>query len=179
METLNQYKERAFINSLLCDLSKNYYSIIYNITLFPTIIGSSILTVLNLSDISQADMKIINIVINGINTIILTILSQYKLNDRIHNFKSLHGKFVKLNHKIESLINKNKKEEITSEMLEALIQEYDLLIDNNEYMYPSHIRLKVINKYGNKLTLPNSLEIDCSINIKTNTILTNDVTTST
>ena len=64
-------------------------------------------------------------------------------------------------------------------MLEALIQEYDLLIDNNEYMYPSHIRLKVINKYGNKLTLPNSLEIDCSINIKTNTILTNDVTTST
>ena len=77
METLNQYKERAFINSLLCDLSKNYYSIIYNITLFPTIIGSSILTVLNSSDISQADMKIINIVINGINTIILTVLSQW------------------------------------------------------------------------------------------------------
>ncbi len=61
--------------------------------------SSSILTVLNSSEI---DKDIIYIVVNGINTILLAINSNFKLNDRYNHFRSMKIKFTALNHKIES-----------------------------------------------------------------------------
>ena len=51
-------------------------------------------------------MKIINITLNGLNTLILAMSTNYKLNDRINNYKSNRTKIIKLQHIIESYMLK-------------------------------------------------------------------------
>ena len=79
---INEYFDKSYITSILCELSYNYYSFLYQILMFPTILSSSVLTDLNSSSIDENSVKIINIVINGMNTILLSVNSNFKLNDR-------------------------------------------------------------------------------------------------
>ena len=90
---IKEYYDKSFISSLLCELTFNYYSYIYQMIIFPTILTSSLLTVLNASEINKDIIQVINIVINGINTIILTINSYFKFNERASHFKNLRIKF--------------------------------------------------------------------------------------
>lgn len=158
MELLQTYIDRAYVSTVLCDLSLNWYNTIYNISLAPTILGSSLLTILNSSEIPSHPMKIINITLNGLNTVILALMSTYKINDRINNFKTLKVKFNKLTHLMESI--KNKNEEIDKSVVSGLIEEYDKLYEDLIYPFPQRVRSKVIKTYGGKKTLPNSLEVD-------------------
>lgn len=158
MESLKKYNERIYVSSVLCDLSFNFYSNIYNFSLLPTILGSSILTVINTAEIPDNVLKIINISINGLNTIVLALVNSYKINDRITLFKNHKIKFTKLNHICESLINKN--DEISPTIIDNMINEYDKLQEELIYQYPNHIRKKIIKKFGGKFILPNSLEVD-------------------
>ena len=164
MENLKQYRDRCYINSLLCEGSYNFYNMINNICLFPTILGSSILTCLNSSNVESEKIKYINIIINGSITIILAITTQYKIHDRIGMFKSYQSKFIKLNHFIEGLINTKKQEEILNEDMVSIVNKYDILIDELQFSYPNHIRNKIIKKYEKtNITLPNSLALESSI----------------
>lgn len=158
MELLQTYIDRCYISTVLCDLSLNWYNTIYNISLAPTILGSSLLTILNSSEIPSHTMKIINITLNGLNTVILALMSTYKINDRINNFKTLKVKFNKLTHLMESI--KNKNEEIDKSVISNLIEEYDKLYEDLIYPFPQRVKSKVIKTYGGKRTLPNSLEVD-------------------
>jgi len=160
METLKVYGDKSYITTILCDLSYNYYSFIYNICLLPTILGSSVLTILNSSMIDESILKKINIVVNGLNTIILALVNSYRLNDRINTFKNIKIKFNKLTHLIESITNKNSEGEIDKAIIENIINEYDRLYEDITYQFPHHIKQKVIKKWGNLKTLPNSLEIE-------------------
>ena len=119
MDNLSQYRDRCYINSLLCEASYNFYNMINNIFLFPTILGSSILTCLNSSEVDTEKIKYINIIINGIITIILAITTQYKVHDRISMFKAYQSKYTKLNHHIESIINTNKDTVSVEEIIKA------------------------------------------------------------
>jgi hypothetical protein len=123
--------------------------------MLPTILGSSILTILNSSEIDVSKMKIINITLNGLNTLILAISTNYKLNDRINNYKSNRTKIIKLQHLIESFMLKN--DTITPAILEGFINEYDQVYENLTFSFPYHIKIKVIAKYQGKKSLPNSL----------------------
>lgn len=167
MDILKKYNERIFISSILCDLSYNFYSNINNLCMLPTILGSSILTILNSSDISNDIMKIINISINGLNTIILALVNSYKISDRINNFKNNKIKFTKLNHLCESILNKSDIPSLPlgdiKNTVDNIINEYDKIQEEIIYQYPSHIRNKIIKKFGNSHTLPNSLEIENSV----------------
>lgn len=164
MNSLKQYRDRCYINSLLCELSYGFYNTINNICLFPTILGSSILTCLNSSSIENDKIKYTNIIINGAITIILAITTQYKIHDRIGLFKNYQSKFTKLNHHIESLLNSKKENEISNEDISVIVNKYDLLVDELQFSYPEHIRKKIIKKYEKtNLTLPNSLAVDASI----------------
>jgi hypothetical protein len=160
MDNLKNYRDRCYINSLLCEASYSFYNTINNICLFPTILGSSILTCLNSSNIEGDKIKYTNIIINGSITIILALITQYKIHDRISIFKAYQSKFTKLNHHIEALINnKNENEDIS-----GIVSKYDLLIDELQFSYPEHIKKKIIKKYqGTNITLPNSLALESSI----------------
>ena len=164
MDNLKQYRDRCYINSLLCEASYNFYNFINNILLFPTILGSSILTCLNSSNIDSDRIKYTNIIINGTITIILAITTQYKIHDRISMFKNYQSKYTKLNHHIESIINSKSDNAISSEDIIAIVNKYDSLVDELSFTYPNHIRNKIIKKYQKtNITLPNSLALDASV----------------
>jgi hypothetical protein len=138
--------------------------LINNIFLFPTILGSSILTCLNSSNIDTEKIKYTNIIINGTITIILAITTQYKIHDRISLFKAYQSKYTKLNHHIESLLNSKKESEISNEDIISIVNKYDSLVDELYFTYPNHVRNKIIKKYEKtNITLPNSLALDSSI----------------
>ena len=163
-DIMKEYYDKSFISSLLCESTYNYYSYIYQMVIFPTILTSSILTVLNASEINKDIIQVINIVINGINTIILTINSYFKFNERASHFKNLRMKFNALNHKIESVINKKKNDNTFNINIDEIISDFDLLYNDIQYPFPTHIKTKVIHKYGKTRVLPNSLAIENSIN---------------
>ena len=128
MDNLRQYRDRCYINSLCCEASYNFYNFINNILLFPTILGSSILTCLNSSNIDTDRIKYTNIIINGTITIILAITTQYKIHDRISMFKSFQSKYNKLNHHIESILNSKKNDEISNDEIVSIVNRYDSLV---------------------------------------------------
>lgn len=164
MDNLKEYRDRCYINSLCCEASYNFYNLINNIFLFPTILGSSILTCLNSSNIDTEKIKYTNIIINGTITIILAITTQYKIHDRISLFKAYQSKYTKLNHHIESLLNSKKESEISNEDIISIVNKYDSLVDELYFTYPNHVRNKIIKKYEKtNITLPNSLALDSSI----------------
>lgn len=168
MDSLKQYRDRCYVNSLLCEASYNFYNMINNIFLFPTILGSSILTCLNSSEVDTEKIKYINIIINGTITIILAITTQYKIHDRISMFKSYQTKYIKLTHHIESIINNNKDKEIPIEEIVNIVNKYDNFVEELSFTYPNHIRQKIIKKYEKtNITLPNSLALDASVVIIT------------
>ena len=155
---LKEYRDRSYINSILCEASHSFYNTINNIIIFPTILGSSILTCLNSSTIDSEKIKYINITINGIITIILAITTQYKLYDRINSFKSHQIKYTKLNHTIESIINIDNN--ISLDDVNNIVSKYDILCEELFFNYPSHIKNKVIKRFGkSNITLPNSLAL--------------------
>ena len=166
MEILKDYSDKCYITSILCELSYNYYSTIYNISLLPTILGSSILTILNSSEINDEILKKINISVNGMNTIILALVNSYRINDRINSFHNSRKKFTKLNHLIESIINKNIGKDIDKTIIENIINDYDKIYEDISFRFPNHIRQKIIKKYGGIRKLPNSLDVDYKDSLK-------------
>ena len=160
MDNLKLLLDKTYITTVLCDLSYNHYNFINNCIMLPTILGSSILTIMNSSEIDTNTMKIINITLNGLNTLILAISTNYKLNDRINNYKTNKSKIIKLQHIIESFILKN--ETITPAILEGFITEYDKIYEELIFGFPHHIKMKVIKKYQGKKSLPNSLNFMAS-----------------
>jgi len=134
--------------------------------MLPTILGSSVLTILNSSEIDNEILKKINISVNGLNAIVLALVNSYRLNDRINTFNNSKIKFNKLNHLIESILAKNTENEIGKGVIENIMDNYDKLFEDITYQFPNHIRRKVIKKFGGLKKLPNSLEIDYSNTIK-------------
>jgi hypothetical protein len=157
---INEYYDKTFISSLLCELSYGFYSFLYQLIIFPTILSSSILTVLNSSEIDKDKIKIINIVVNGINTILLAINSNFKLNDRYNHFRSMKIKFNALNHRIETDKNKKLNDPTYVINVDEIINIFDSLYNDLVYQFPTHIKDKIIKKYGTKRKLPNSLAVD-------------------
>ena len=158
---LKSYLDKAYINGVLCDYHYQYYYKINMIAMLPLILGSSILTVLNTSTIDNDIMKIINVSINGANTLIMALITQYKLNDRITQYKTYYSKYQKLSHKIESILNNT--QEITDKICDDIIIEYDALQDDNNFTYLSSYKKQVIKIYGGKKQLPNSLALEADI----------------
>jgi hypothetical protein len=153
VDNLKLLLDKTYITNILCDLSYNYYNFI-NCIMLPTILGSSILMIMNSADIDINTMKIINITLNGLNTLILAISTNYKLSDRINNYKSNKIKIIKLQHIIESFMLKN---EIITPVLLGFINEYDKIYEDLIFGFPHHIKMKVVSKYQGKKSLPNSL----------------------
>jgi hypothetical protein len=125
---------------------------------------------MNSSEIDVSKMKIINITLNGLNTLILAISTNYKLNDRINNYKSNRTKIIKLQHLIESYLLKN--DTITPAILEGFINEYDKIYEDLIFSFPYHIKMKVISNYQGKKSLPNSLSFLATTDAKADIVIT-------
>lgn len=157
---LKLYQERCFINSLLYQQSMDYNIFLKNIINIPLILISGLLTILN-SIMDEKDMKIVNIVLNGTVGLILGIMNNFKINDKIAVFKNYKNKIIKLQHKIDSFLNTSGN--IDAKDAELIVAEYDTLLDEVEFPIEEFIKRRIKKKY-NKFNLPLSLMTteDCS-----------------
>lgn len=158
---LKSYLDKCFISAVLCDYHYQYYNKISMIVMLPTILGSAMLTCLNSSEIESKIIKWINISVNGTNTLIIALVTNYKLQDRLTTYKTLYNKYQKLSHKIESIINNSS--EITDGILDDIINEYDILQNDNDYGFLSSYKKMIVKKYGSTKQMPNSLQLESDI----------------
>jgi len=151
---LLQYRDKSFIMSILCSECSDFYNFINNIFKFPLIITNSIMVVFNSDDF--ANVKTANIVLNVATSLILAFIGNFKLNERVINFSSKSIKFNKLCHKIEDLLF-NSIDEVTTENIKSLIDEYDNIIEAIEYPFVGYIKIRLQKKYSSTRTMPNVL----------------------
>ena len=165
-DKLKSYLDKCFISAILCDYHYQYYYKINMIVMMPTIIGSAILTCLNSSELDNKIIKWINISINGLNTLIIALTTNYKLQDRLTTYRTLYNKYQKLSHKIESSINNSSN--INEKIIDEIINEYDAIQNDNDYGYLTSYKKIIIDKYGKIKSMPNSLQLE------SNLIISND-----
>jgi len=144
LTTLKIYQERCFINSLLFEQMMNHNIFVRNFLNLPLIIISAVLTILN-SLLDQNDMKVINIVLNGVVGLILSIMNNFNINDKIATFKNEKNKIIKLQHKIDNYLNTCGDIEVKD--VEEIISQYDLIIEEVEYPILDFIKKKIKKKY--------------------------------
>ena len=161
IEKLQEYRDKAYIMNILCLKSSDFFNLLKNILSVPLILSSSVMTILNSSDLPSNHMKIANIVLNGSTVILLSVINNMKLTEKASLFKSLSIKYNKLCHNIEDKLSISLSE-IKPDHIRIFIKEYDDLNELLEYSIPNHIKTNVKNNYLNIRTLPNILncEID-------------------
>jgi hypothetical protein len=162
---LTQYRDKAYVMSILCSECSDYYSRINNFFKFPLILTNSIMVIFNSENFEN--IRIANIILNVATSLILSLVGNFKLNERVINFTSKSVKFNKLCHKIEDLLY-NSIDEITTENIRANIDEYDTINEQIEYPFVGYIKDKLIKKYSNHRSMPNALNCVASEIVITN-----------
>jgi hypothetical protein len=146
IKNLKIYQQRCFINSLLYQQSMDFNMFLRNIINIPLILISGILTILN-SIMDEKDMKVINIVLNGMVGLILAMINNFKINDKIAIFKNQKNKMIKLQHKIDSFLNTST--DIDVKDVEDIVATYDAMIEEMEFDIPHFIKKRIKKKYIN------------------------------
>ena len=158
LELLNSYKDKCFISAVLCEQSTNHYSFIKNIINIPLIICNSIMVVINSIVLDDNTLKILNIILNSSSAIILSLISNFKIYEKINEFHTSYIKYNKLMNLIHSKITNN-YEEITGDFINQIVNDYDNITDNLNYCFPNKIKKRIKNQYQH-MTLPLTLSVD-------------------
>ena len=143
------YRDRCYVMSILCNECSDYYNRISNF-----LITNSIMVIFNSENFEN--VRIANIILNVATSLILSLIGNFKLNERVINFTSKSVKFNKLCHKIEDLLY-NCIDEITTENIRAIIDDYDAINEQIEYPFVGYIKERLIKKYGSNRIMPNCL----------------------
>ena len=159
------YRDKAYVMSILCSECSDFYNRISNFFKFPLIITNSIMVIFNSENFDN--VRIANIILNVATSLILSLVGNFKLNERVINFTSKGVKFNKLCHKIEDLLY-NSIDDITTENIRANIDEYDTINEQIEYPFVGYIKDKLIKKYSNHRSMPNALNCVASEIVITN-----------
>ena len=153
------YRDKSYIMNMLCEKSFERFNFIKSICNIPLIIISSCVAILNSSSINAEDMKLPNIVINSLTAMLISMIGNFKVNEKEQGFKQLSNKFMKLTHEIEDDLN-NHLQELTGDDVSSKIKDYDCLIETIEFTFPSKIKNQLYTKFKNKRTLPSILNCE-------------------
>ena len=153
---LEDYRDKCYVSNILCQLSSEHYGRFKNIFSIPLLLSSSVMTILNSSDIQASDMKIANIILNGSTFLLIGLMNNFKFVEKQNSFRSVGMKFNKLCHSIEDKLTYNITD-VSSEVINNFIREYDSLNEILEYSFPERIKNKVKCEYKDLKTLPNVL----------------------
>jgi len=161
---LDDYLDKSFMMSILCENTKNYYYSFGNVLIIPTILASAILCVFNAASSSIPTeshyiLTFMNISINGIIAFIAALQSVLQINDKYNQFQTLTTKFIKLEHHIENHIT-NYPDKLDENFIDDIIKSYDNLIDDIDFTFPNFIKKRVKAKYKDNRTMPNVLNGD-------------------
>ena len=153
---LRSYRDKTYVSAILYEEHSNYYSFIHQLFSIPVILTSSAMTVIN-SSFNPDDMKIVNIILNASTSLILSLVSNFRFNERANNFKIASRKMNSLCHSIEDYIYNELDEEGNINMIRNFIKSYDDINESLDYSLINSIKNKITEKYKSSRTLPNSL----------------------
>lgn len=164
---LEEYRDRCYVCNILCQKSCDFYGKLKLLISLPLIILSSIMTILNSSELNRENtilektrgIQIANIILNTFTIFLISLNNTFKLSEKQSNFRVLSVKFNKLCHIIEDNLYYSVNT-ISPKSVFELIIEYDNLNEALEYSFPEHIKTKVKNIYKNTRTLPNILNCE-------------------
>jgi hypothetical protein len=153
IKLLQDYIDRCYIMTIMCDQSSNYYTRMKYLFQVPIIISSSTMTIVN-SNTSINDNNIVNIfniAINVLITVLIALQSTFMITEKSYQFKLNAAKFSKLEHFIE---NKMINSTPTTEFIENITLQYNSHIDDIDYVIPEYIKKDMRMKFEGKRRLP-------------------------
>ena len=153
IDLLISYRDKAYVYAVLCEKSFELFSLIRSLCNIPLILITSVLSIINASDFDPKEMKLPNVVINASIAMIMSLIGNFKLNEKESVYKQVNQRMVRHCHFIEDLLN-NSLESLESDDVSEVIKKYDDIVESNEYAFPRHIKTRVANIYKNKRTLP-------------------------
>ena len=157
IKLLQSYRDKSYVTSILCSQTGECYSFIRSMINIPLILSSSIMMIFNsLNEIDSTSMKYANIALNASTTTILSLIGNFKLAEKVTNFKNIEIKMNKLCHSIEDKLT-NDLENTNTENIRQIINEYDTLNEQLDYPFIGFIKNRVKRTYIGKKTLPNIL----------------------
>ena len=110
--------------TLLCTRATHYWSMIKTAFQIPLILTSSIMCILNSFDDGNGNMKIPNVVVNGVSVLLISYQSNLKVAEKVELFKQLSNSFLALAHQIEGM----ELEELDKNAVNNLYDKYDTLV---------------------------------------------------
>ena len=162
IKLLESYRDKAYITSILCSQSSEYFSFLRSIINIPIILSSSVMTVMNSMDEgTNNNMKYANIVLNAYTSLILSLVANFKLPEQATNFAQIQVKMNKFTHPIEDKLTID-LESCKIEDIRHFINDYDTLYEQLDYAFPNFIKNRVKKIYSGKKVLPNILNCEIS-----------------
>ena len=150
--------------SLLCGKATNHWSLVKFIFQIPLILTSSVMCILNSFDDGKGNMKIPNVVVNGVSVLLISYQSNLKVAEKVELFKNLSNQFLQLAHEIEG----KEPDSLDRNAVNILIEKYDALISTCLFEdIPKSIKLEVIKIFEGK-SLPLQLNGASGLSIKRN-----------
>jgi len=148
--------------SLLCAKANNRWSFIKFIFQIPLILTSSVMCILNSFDDGKGNMKIPNVVVNGVSVLLVSYQSNLKVAEKCELFKNLSNQFLQLAHEVEG----REPEQLDRNAVNALIEKYDSLVHACLFEdIPKSIKLEVVKIFEGK-SLPLQLNGGSGLNCK-------------
>lgn len=151
-DILDQYLDRSFVYSVLCQKSASYYNKWKYALQLPLILTSTILTYINSNNDENMmeAMRVVNPVFNLSTAILLAMNNMLKFESKSNEFKNNAIKFQKLSHLIEQKMIENN---INQDFINSIITQYDN-ISENCHDVPGHICKVVHDTYKTAKHLP-------------------------
>ena len=155
IKTLQDYRDKSYVLSILYERHSGFYNFIKNIINIPLILISSSMSIIN-SNFEPQELKIINIIVNCIVALLLSMMNNFKIDIKAQTFHNLSMKMNRLCHKIENELTDN-IDDISPDAIVNYINEYDNLNETLEFGLIDYINNKVKLIYKDIKTLPNCL----------------------
>jgi hypothetical protein len=149
---LDDYRDRSFVYSHLCESASDYYSRLKYVFIIPIVLISGLLSLLNSNLDFDEYVKWINIALNSLVVVLITLQNIFKIAEKCHNFKGIGLKMNSLTHKIDATIALDQR--VTKEFIMNIINEYDNLVESIDFNFPNFIKKKIRERYKTRKTLP-------------------------
>lgn len=168
---IQDYSQKISIFAILCSKSSKYYSFYKNILVFPNIFIGITLTMLNSIFTDINDIKYANIILNAVSTLLIALDKSFQFSEKASLFHKSSISFTTLSHSIDKY-NVQPDDIDINDFLNKLIDDYDNLIDNLSFEFPSSVIEDVIKQFGNNVKLP--LIVFTSSNANISQFITNN-----
>ena len=147
--TIRKLRERVIIYEHMCYKTAEYYSKWNRFCVIPSLCVSAALAIYNSASMTTTSSteasenntsKIVNVVLNGSITLILSIQNTLKFPEKSDYFFNLKKKFTKLHNSLNNeILDQVSHLHVNPDILRNLMKEYEVLDENINYEFPRSI----------------------------------------